>query len=68
LVSDAALTLSPEHDAYQWVTAVEAAHLLSATDASTSWARRLIARAEAIAALLPPDLRALNRTQGFELS
>ncbi len=67
LVGSPVLTLSPEHDAYRWVTAVEATHLLAASDPSTAWARRLIAHAAAITPLLSADLRALNRQLGFEL-
>lgn len=61
------ITLSAEHDAFRWVTAVEAAQLLTATDPSTAWTRQLIARAEEIRPLLTDDLRHFNRRNGLEI-
>ena len=67
LAGEPAIRLSAEHDDYCWVTAVAAADLLSADDASTAWTRRLLARAEGIRPLLSADLRRFNRREGFEL-
>ena len=67
LAGEPAIRLSAEHDEYRWVTAVAAADLLSADDASTAWTRRLIERAEGIRPLLSADLRRFNRREGFEL-
>ncbi|MBK8988867.1 MAG: NUDIX domain-containing protein [Chloroflexi bacterium] len=64
---DQAIRLSHEHDAYRWVTAVEATTLLSADDPSTTWASRLIERAEGIRPFLSDNLRQFNRDHGFEL-
>ncbi len=66
-VGEQTVTLSAEHDAYRWVTAVEAAALLSVTDPSADWGYRLIKRAEAIRPLLTAELRRFNRREGFEL-
>jgi 8-oxo-dGTP diphosphatase len=67
IADPAAIVLSGEHDEARWVTAVEAATLLSATDPSTAWTRSLIERAEAIRPYLPAELRQMNRQRGFEL-
>lgn len=44
----AAVQISGEHDDWQWVTPAQANDLLTATDASTRWTRRIIAQAERI--------------------
>jgi len=67
-VDDAdALRLSAEHDTARWVTAQEAEAVLSATDPSTQWIRRVIERAERIRQLLPPPLLHYYEQNGFEL-
>jgi 8-oxo-dGTP diphosphatase len=67
IADPSAIALSGEHDEARWVTAVEAATLLSATDPSTAWTRSLIARAEQIRPFLSDDLRQLGQQHGFEL-
>lgn len=61
------ISLSTEHSEYRWLTAPQAIELLSATDASTSWARRVIEHAERIRALLPTELVRYQQEVGFEL-
>jgi 8-oxo-dGTP pyrophosphatase MutT (NUDIX family) len=61
------IRLSAEHDAYRWVTPDEARELLSATDSSTEWIRRVIERAEAVRRLVPPALIERNQQAGFEM-
>jgi 8-oxo-dGTP diphosphatase len=55
--------LSPEHSAYQWVTAQETEGLFPIGH----WLRGLIARAEVMRGLLPEALRQFHRTNGFEI-
>jgi 8-oxo-dGTP diphosphatase len=62
-----ALRLSAEHDAFRWVTAPEAAAMLSDTDPSTQWIRRVTAHAERVRQLLPPVLLHYYEHTGFEL-
>lgn len=63
----AEIALSAEHSAYRWVTTAEARSLLSANDPSTRWMRRVIERAEALRAEVPPSLVDFRRQHGFEL-
>ncbi|MGC9400497.1 MAG: NUDIX domain-containing protein [Anaerolineae bacterium] len=63
----AEITLSTEHSAYRWVTAEEAQRLLSASDPSTRWMRRVLRRAEALRERVPASLVAFHRKHGFEL-
>ena len=67
LTDPASIHIGYEHSEYRWLTATEALDLLTATDPSTQWARRVIRRAEAIRPLLPTDLVAFQRKAGFEL-
>lgn len=62
-----AVSISSEHSEYRWVTADEAAAMLTTPDGSTLWIRRLIARAEAIRNLISPALADYLRNSGFEL-
>jgi 8-oxo-dGTP diphosphatase len=62
-----AIQVSPEHSDYRWVTAEEAYGMFDRLGPGNQWIRRLIERAEAIKALLPPELLALYREHGFEL-
>jgi len=62
-----ALRLSSEHDAARWVTAQEAGEVLSATDPSTRWIRRVIERAELVRQQLPAALLHYYQQNGFEL-
>ncbi len=62
-----ALQTSTEHDAARWVTAQEAGEVLSATDPSTRWIRRVIERAEAVRQQLPAALLNYDEQTGFEL-
>ncbi|MCA9934060.1 MAG: NUDIX domain-containing protein [Ardenticatenaceae bacterium] len=61
------IRLSAEHDAYQWVTADTVQTILSATDPSTQWALRVIARAAALRQHVTPDLLAYQEKLDFEL-
>ncbi len=63
----ATLHISPEHTEYRWLSAVQALKLLSATDPSTQWIRRVIQRAEQIRPLLSVDLLDFHHQVGFEL-
>jgi 8-oxo-dGTP diphosphatase len=59
----AAIDVSWEHSEYRWVTTQEAEELLPAGH----WLGKVIRRAEAIRALLPPELLDYYRVQGLEL-
>jgi 8-oxo-dGTP diphosphatase len=61
------ITIGPEHSEFRWFAVEEALELLSATDPSTQWARRVIERAEVIRTILPSKLVKLNQQTGFEL-
>lgn len=61
------IRLGDEHAAYRWVTPQQANEVLSATDPSTEWIRRVIKRAEQVRQLLPPALIEHNRAVGFEM-
>jgi 8-oxo-dGTP diphosphatase len=61
------VTISPEHNEFRWLSPEDALSLLSATDPSTQWARRVIERAEVILPLLPDQLLDFQWENGFEL-
>jgi 8-oxo-dGTP diphosphatase len=61
-----AIQISAEHTEFRWLPAAEAIKLLSASDPSTQWARRVIERAEVIRRLLPEGLASFQRQAGFE--
>jgi 8-oxo-dGTP diphosphatase len=61
------IQLSAEHSEYRWLPSREALELLSATDPSTQWARRVLERAELIRPLISADLVGMQRQAGFEL-
>lgn len=61
------LHLSDEHSELRWLSADRALALLSASDPTTQWARRVIQRAEALRGLLPETLLEVQRKSGFEL-
>lgn len=63
----ASIHMSAEHSEYRWLSANQALELLSATDPSTRWARRVIERAEIIRPLLPKGLVSFQCRAGFEL-
>ncbi len=67
LQETADIRISAEHSEYRWLVADEALKLLSATDPSTQWARRIIHRAELIRHMLPEDLIDFQSSAGFEL-
>ena len=58
-----AIQVSAEHSEYRWVTAQEAHQFLP----DGHWLRATIARAEAIRALLSPEMLEFNRANGLEL-
>ncbi len=60
------IRISSEHSEYRWLSAPQAIELLSASDTSTQWARRVIERAEAIRHLIPEGLVGYQRENGFE--
>lgn len=60
------VSIGLEHSEFRWLIATEAIELLSATDPSTMWARRVIERAEIIQPLLTKDLVSFQHQAGFE--
>ncbi|OGN94287.1 MAG: hypothetical protein A2Z71_05015 [Chloroflexi bacterium RBG_13_50_21] len=66
IADPASIRISPEHSEYRWLTANQAIDLLSATDPSTLWARRVIERAETVRSMLPGKLVNYQRKTGFE--
>ncbi len=66
LLNPASIHISAEHSEYRWLTASQARELLSASDPSTQWARRVIERAEVIHPLLSGELLNFQRQAGFE--
>lgn len=67
LLDPSEITLSDEHDSYQWLPADEALIILDAQDPSTRWLHKVIERAEAIRQCTPPEQVAFFRQHGFEL-
>ncbi|HOU14738.1 MAG TPA: NUDIX domain-containing protein [Anaerolineae bacterium] len=63
----AAIRLSAEHSEQRWVTFQEANALLTASDLSTQWLRRVLARAEIIRGYLPASLAQYYQETGFEV-
>lgn len=58
-----AIQTSWEHAEHRWVTAQEARELLP----QQHWLGRLIRRAEAVRGMMPEELLAYHRAEGFEL-
>jgi 8-oxo-dGTP pyrophosphatase MutT (NUDIX family) len=67
LADPTSIQIGSEHSEYRWLSADQALDLLSATDPSTQWARRVIERAEVIRPMLPEDLIGFQRKASFEL-
>ncbi len=67
LTDPASIHMSEEHSEYRWLPAAQAIDLLSASDPSTRWARRVIERAEAVHTMLPGKLVSFQHRAGFEL-
>jgi 8-oxo-dGTP diphosphatase len=67
IADPASICIGAEHSEYRWLSAEEAIDLLSATDPSTQWARRVVQRAEIIRPMLPKKLVNFQRKAGFEL-
>jgi len=61
-----AIHISPEHSEARWLSAAEVRETLDARDPTTNWARRLIARGEAIRLLVPHELANFYQSQGVE--
>ena len=61
------ISISSEHSEYRWLSADRAFELLSPSDPTTQWARRLIQRAEAIRPILPEKLIDFQKNSSFEL-
>jgi 8-oxo-dGTP diphosphatase len=62
-----AIRISSEHSEFRWLSAKQATALLTATDPSTQWAKRVIERAEKLRPMLSPDLVRYQSQFGFEL-
>lgn len=67
LTDSTPITISQEHDEYRWLTGPQALAMLTADDATTTWTRRLIQKAELIRGELPEKLLKINRKTGFSL-
>lgn len=61
-----AIRISQEHSESRWLTASQAIELLTASDQSTQWAKRVIQRAEILRPMLSPDLITYQSQVGFE--
>jgi 8-oxo-dGTP pyrophosphatase MutT (NUDIX family) len=66
LADPSTIHLSPEHSEFRWLSADRALELLSASDATTDWARRVLQRAMAIRPLLPENLVKYQQGTRFE--
>ena len=62
-----AVRISVEHSDHRWVTAAEAYELFVTLGPGNQWIKNLIARAEAVRALLPAELLDLYKENGFQL-
>jgi 8-oxo-dGTP diphosphatase len=62
-----AISISEEHSACRWLSASDAVELLTSTDTSSQWAKRVIQRAEDVRHMLSQKLVDYNRGSGFEL-
>jgi 8-oxo-dGTP diphosphatase len=61
------IRIGQEHSEYRWLSADQAIELLSASDPTTQWAKRIILRAEMVRRMLPEDLIDFQKNNGFEL-
>jgi len=61
------ICISPEHSEYRWLSADQAIELLTTSDPTTQWIKRVIQRAETIRPLLPEKMIEVQRKSGFEL-
>jgi 8-oxo-dGTP diphosphatase len=59
--------IGDEHTEYRWLVADQAIELLTASDPTTQWVKRVIHRAESIRSMLPENLLEFQRSSGFEL-
>jgi 8-oxo-dGTP diphosphatase len=66
LEDPAAIHISPEHSEARWLTAAEVRETLDSHDPTTRWARRLIARGEAIRMLVTHELANYYQFEGVE--
>lgn len=67
LSDPSSVRISPEHSEHRWLPANQALDLLSMSDASTQWARRVIQRAEIVRPMLPEILVTFQRQISLEL-
>jgi len=58
--------IGPEHSDYRWLPADQAIELLTASDPTTQWVKRIIQRTETIRTLLPEKLVEFQRNSSFE--
>ncbi len=63
----ASIHIGSEHSEYRWLSVEQAHDMLSGTDPSTTWIRRVIERAEIIRPMLPNELVDFQRRSGLEL-
>jgi len=67
LADPSTIQIGSEHSDYRWLAADQALDLLSASDPSTQWARRVLQRVIALRPLIPQALLEFQRRSGFEL-
>jgi 8-oxo-dGTP diphosphatase len=68
LLDPISVRIGPEHSEYCWLSADRAIELLTATDPTTQWVKRVIQRAEAIRPLLPEGLIEFHKSSNFEFN
>ena len=61
------IRISLEHSEYRWLSADQAIDLLTNSDPTTQWIKRVIQRAETIRPMLPEKMIEYQRISGFEL-
>ena len=67
LADPSTIQIGSEHSDFRWLTAEQALDLLSASDPSTQWARRVLQRVIATSPLIPQGLLEFQCRYGFEL-
>jgi 8-oxo-dGTP pyrophosphatase MutT (NUDIX family) len=60
------IRISPEHSEYRWISANQAIELLTTSDPTTQWIKRVIQQAETIRPMLPENLLEFQGNSGFE--
>jgi 8-oxo-dGTP diphosphatase len=67
LIDPTSIQISPEHSEYRWLSADQANELLTTSDPTTKWIRRVIHRAETIRPMLMENLLEFQKNSSFEL-